>query len=209
MPPMNEHSIIELPHFNVGSAYGGSQEWCTDLWMYIGGCAAVTACDSSIFFMLHKGMRELYPYAISDISRRDYVAFTDIMKPYLYPREMGVNRLEIYIDGFGRFLRDRGETALSMTPWAGEKDITETIETVKKQIGAGWIVPSLTLQHSRPSMQNYVWHWYLLNGYEERDGMFLVKAVTFGIWEWLDFTTLWDTRFEPKGGLILYGTERE
>ena len=69
----------ELPHFAIGSAYGGSQDWCTELWMKIGGCAAVTACDSSIFFMLHKGRRELYPYALNDISRRDYVDFTFVI----------------------------------------------------------------------------------------------------------------------------------
>ena len=195
----------ELPHFAVGSDYGGSQDWCTELWMNIGGCAAVTACDSSIFFMLHKGRRELYPYALADISRKDYVDFTDIMKPYLYPREGGVDRLEIYTDGFGRFLRDRGENAISMSPWPGEHDLSETKDTVKKQIDDGWLIPVLTLQHMHPSMREYVWHWYLLNGYDEQGERFFVKAVTFGAWQWLDFGVLWNTGFDRKGGLVLYG----
>ena len=194
----------ELPHFSVGSAYGGSQDWCPDLWMKIGGCAAVAACDSSIFFMLHKGRRELYPYALNDISRRDYVDFTDVMKPYLHPREGGVDRLELYTDGFGQFLRARGETGIAMTPWPGEKSLTETKDAVKKQIDGGWLIPSLTLRHVRPSMQEYVWHWYLLNGYCEQGGTFLVKAVTFGAWRWIDFAELWETGFDQKGGLILY-----
>lgn len=195
----------ELPHFAVGSDYGGSQDWCTELWMNIGGCAAVAACDSSIFFMLHKGRRELYPYALADISRKDYVDFTDIMKPYLYPREGGVDRLEIYTDGFGRFLRDRGENAISMSPWPGEHDLSETKDTVKKQIDDGWLIPVLTLQHMHPSMREYVWHWYLLNGYDEQGERFFVKAVTFGAWQWLDFGVLWNTGFDRKGGLVLYG----
>ena len=194
----------ELPHFAIGSAYGGSQDWCPDDWMRIGGCAATTACDSSIFLMLHKGRRELYPYALSEISRKDYVDFTDLMKPYLYPRQGGVDRLDIYTDGFGQFLRDRGETSLSMLPWPGEKDFIETKEIVKKQINSGWLIPSLTLLHNRPSMQEFVWHWYLLNGYLEQGDTFLVKAVTFGTWRWLDFAVLWDTGFDRKGGLILY-----
>lgn len=195
----------ELPHFAVGSDYGGSQDWCTELWMNIGGCAAVTACDSSIFFMLHKGRRELYPYALADISRKDYVDFTDIMKPYLYPREGGVDRLNLYTDGFGRFLRDRGENAISMSPWPGEHDLSETKDTVKKQIDDGWLIPVLTLQHMHPSMREYVWHWYLLNGYDEQGERFFVKAVTFGAWQWLDFGVLWNTGFDRKGGLVLYG----
>ncbi len=194
----------ELPHFAIGSAYGGSQDWCPDDWMRIGGCAAITACDSSIFLMLHKGRRELYPYALSEISRKDYVDFTDIIKPYLHPREGGVDRLDIYTDGFGQFLRDRGETSLSMSPWPGEKDLIETKEIVKKQINSGWLIPSLTLLHNRPSMQEFVWHWYLLNGYLEQDETFLVKAVTFGTWRWLDFSVLWDSGFDRKGGLVLY-----
>lgn len=195
----------ELPHFAVGSDYGGSQDWCTELWMNIGGCAAVAACDSSIFFMLHKGRRELYPYALADISRKDYVDFTDIMKPYLYPREGGVDRLDLYTDGFGRFLRDRGENTISMSPWPGEHDLSETKDTVKKQIDDGWLIPVLTLQHMHPSMREYVWHWYLLNGYDEQGERFFVKAVTFGAWQWLDFGVLWNTGFDRKGGLVLYG----
>lgn len=35
----------ELDHFCVGEYYGGDQEWFSDSWMKIGGCAAVTACD--------------------------------------------------------------------------------------------------------------------------------------------------------------------
>ncbi len=195
----------ELPHFMVGSDYGGSQEWCTELWMKIGGCAAVAACDSSIFFMLHKGRRELYPYALTDISRQDYVDFTDIMKPYLYPREGGVDRLELYMDDFGQFLRDRGETGLSMSPWPGDHSLSATKDIVRKQIDDGWLIPTLTLQHTHPSMQKYVWHWYLLNGYSEQGERFLVKAVTFGAWQWIDFGVLWDTGFDRKGGLVLYG----
>ncbi len=194
----------ELPHCTVGSADGGSQEWCTELWMYIGGCAAVAACDSSIYFMLRKGRRELYPYALSDISRRDYVDFTDMMKPYLYPRQGGVDRLDIYMDGFGQFLRDHGEREIAMSPWPGERSFSETKDAVRKQIDGGWLIPALTLLHIHPSMQEYVWHWYLLNGYDEQGGTFLVKAVTFGAWRWLDFKVLWNTGFERKGGLVLY-----
>ena len=195
----------ELPHFDVGSAYGGSQDWCPDDWMRIGGCAAVTACDSSIYFMLHKGRRELYPYALSDISRRDYVEFTNIMKPYLHPREMGINRLDIFMEGFGRFLHDRGETSLSMTPWPGERGFAETKETVKRQINDGWPIANLTLMHQHPSMSKFVWHWYILNGYAEHGDSFLVKAVTYAAWQWIDFAKLWDTGYDQKGGLVLYG----
>ena len=32
----------------------------------------------------------------------------------------------------------------------------------------------------------------------------MVKAVTYGNYEWLDLKELWDTGYEKKGGLILF-----
>ena len=44
-----------------------------------------------------------------------------------------------------------------------------------------------------------------LRGYDEKpDGRFLVKAVTYGAYEWLDFAKLWNTGYDRKGGLILF-----
>ena len=49
-----EKSIMkkELEYFYIGKAYGGNQEWFFDAMMRIGGCAAVTACDSCIYLSL-------------------------------------------------------------------------------------------------------------------------------------------------------------
>lgn len=44
----------ELKYFKIGSAYGGCQDWFSDYMMRIGGCGALTACDSSIYFDLYK-----------------------------------------------------------------------------------------------------------------------------------------------------------
>ena len=35
------------------------------------------------------------------------------------------------------------------------------------------------------------------------DGRFMVKAVTYGSFEWLDFAKLWNTGYARKGGLVL------
>ena len=51
----------ELQYFKIEEAWGGSQEWFSDRMMRLGGCAAVTACDSCIFFDLYKGT-DLYPF---------------------------------------------------------------------------------------------------------------------------------------------------
>lgn len=43
----------------------------------------------------------------------------------------------------------------------------------------------------------------LLTGYEEKEGKFLVKAVTYGKSEWLDFEELWNSGHDEKGGMVL------
>ena len=55
------------------------------------------------------------------------------------------------------------------------------------------IIPCLTLLHQHPSMEDYVWHWYIINGYEQFDNTLMVKTVTYGTWRWFDLATLWDT----------------
>ncbi len=196
----------ELPHFNtVDGAYGGSQEWCMDFWMNRGGCAAVTACDSSLYFLLHRNRTGLlYPYDANRVTRQDYVRYADVMRPYLRPRRKGIHRLSVYIDGMGRYLREHGEKDIIMTPWPGRRSFRDTKDVVKRQIDDGWPIPCLTLKHRRRSVNDYVWHWFLLNGYEETKASLAVKAVTFGTWRWLDLRELWDTGYAKKGGLILY-----
>ena len=79
----------ELAYFKIESDYGGNQERFPDLMMKLGGCAAITACDCSIYFDIYKGTT-LYPYALDHLTRKDYFQFGMAMKPYLRPRWTGL-----------------------------------------------------------------------------------------------------------------------
>ena len=78
------------------------------------------------------------------------------------------------------------------------------VEAIIRQIDAGYPVPTLILNHRDRSLKDYVWHWFLINGYEETAGTLKVKAVTYSSWQWLDLRRLWDTGFKDGGGFILY-----
>lgn len=194
----------ELPYFNIGESYGGQQEWLTKYMMKIGGCAAVTACDCSIYFELYKNFHGLYPYDVKNISKADYIKFTDVMEPYLHPRWTGINKLSIYIEGFTKFLNDRGENSLQLIGWDGDKDFKASHMILKHQIDNGWPIPCLILNHKNPIVEDYVWHWFLLTGYEFTNDNVYVKAVSYGIARWFNFNLLWDTGFDQKGGLIIF-----
>jgi hypothetical protein len=194
----------ELNYYTIGDSYGSCQDWFSDFWMKIGGCAAVAACDSCIFFAKTMGMTQLYPYDLENITREDFVRFGMEMKPYLRPRIGGIDKLEIYVDGFGTYLKEHGEDQLSMEAFSGENPVEEAKKRVMEQIDKEYLIPILTLKHRDPAMENYDWHWYLLTGYGLYDNRLMVKAVTYSHWRWVDFGKLWDTGYEKKGGLILY-----
>ena len=193
----------------IGDSYGGNQDWFPTFMMRIGGCGAETACDSSIYFALQRGLSKIGPENADHLTREDYVRFAYEMRPYLSPRMSGIDRLDIFVDGYDQFLRDRGETRLTMTPFEGTESLESAKKAVRRQIDGGYPIPTLILNHRNKRLKDYVWHWFLINGYDETEESFLVKAVTYSNYEWLDLEELWDTGYVRRGGFILYRIDAE
>lgn len=208
----------ELNWFMIEDAYGGNQDWMIDEWMNKGGCGALAACDSCIYFAREwerkgKPFGGLYPYDCGNLTKEDYIRFGDVMKPYLAPRRMGINTLKIYMDGFREYLEaaapePKGEDGvrcrIAMSPFPGTRTLKEAKTAVRKQIDKKLPIPCLILHHKSPNLEDYVWHWFLLIGYEELEEDMMVKAVTYGEYRWISLAELWDTGYEEKGGLVLY-----
>ncbi|MCH5321391.1 MAG: hypothetical protein J1E36_06480 [Eubacterium sp.] len=194
----------ELDYFKVEGDYGFNQDKFTNLMMKMGGCAAVTACDSLIYFKKYKGIESLYPYDTNEISKKDYVDFSNIIKPYLHPRMSGVDKLDIYIDGLNDYLNDINETRIKLSGLSGDESIGTAKEFIAGQIDNGYPIPYLILKHKDPSMKDFVWHWFLITGYEILDSTTKVKVVSYGEYQWFDLDTLWNTGYSRKGGLIKF-----
>lgn len=199
----------ELDYVRIGDAIGGNQDWFLDPFMRGGGCAAVTACDLNIYLAGQKGLRELYPYNALQPTKEEYIRFSRRMKPYLYPRWRGIDTLDIYLSGIRSYWEDAGCTQLTAEGLEGTREEAAARDAIRLQIDRGMPVPYLLLRHKNPAFRDYVWHWFNLAGYEEFDGSFYVKAVTYGEHQWLDLGALWDTGESPKGGLILCRMENE
>ncbi len=200
----------ELPHFNIDDSYGGNQDWFPTFMMRIGGCGAETACDSSIYFALYKGITGIAPENAENLTKQDYVDFAYVMRPYLSPRMSGIDRLDIYVDGYAQYLKDRGETRISMDTLDGDEPYASAKQAVIRQIDEGYPIPTLILNHKNKAFDDYVWHWFLLNGYDlDDDGFLRVKAVTYSKYEWLDFCALWDTGHKKRGGLVLFRLDEQ
>lgn len=194
----------ELDYFYVDGKYGWNQGDFKDLWMNKGGCACVTACDSFIYMKKYLGKDRVYPLDVSNVSRNDYIDFSNEVKPYIRPRWSGVDRLEIYVDGISDYLEDVGEKSISLSEFSGNNSFEKAREQVKIQINKKMPIPMLVLMHKNSYFKDFVWHWFLLTGYEEEGDSFMVKVVSYGTYRWFDFKSLWDTGHKRKGGLILF-----
>ncbi len=188
----------------VNGGYGWNQDWFPDFWMRLGGCAAVTACDSCIYLKKYLGYDKAYPYNADNVTSWEYLSFADKMKPYLSPRKNGIDALDIYIDGLGRYLKDAGEYGVTLNGLEGGKPVQEAWGVLMQRIDLGFPVPFLMLKNKNPSLSDYVWHWFLVTGYKQIEKIRMVKVVTYGSWRWLAFDELWDTGFKRKGGIILF-----
>lgn len=194
----------ELEHYRIGKSYGGNQEWFRTFMMKLGGCGAETACESSLYFALHMGKDNLYPFDKDYLTRKSYADFGHIMEKYLWPRMSGIDRLDIFVDGYSRYLADRGETGITMDTLDGTASYEQAAAVIRQQIDAGLPVPTLILNHADRSLRDYNWHWFLINGYDETDDSIKVKAVTYSSYEWVDLRRLWNTGYERRGGLVLF-----
>jgi hypothetical protein len=126
------------------------------------------------------------------------------MRPYLSPRPSGINKTGIYVRGFRDYLAALPDTGLRVRSVDGHAPLETAAETIRGQIDSGFPVPYLMLLHHDSALDDYMWHWFLLNGYDDPGNGFLVRAVTYGKEPWLDLPYLWDTRRTQKGGFIVF-----
>ena len=82
----------------------------------------------------------------------------------------------------------------------------EAREAVIRQIDSDSPIPYLMLKHQNKNghLEDYIWHWFILAGYEETEDDLMVKAVSYGEYKWFSLKELWDTGYDKKGGMILY-----
>ena len=193
----------ELEHYYIDKSYGGNQDWFTDLWMNRGGCGAVAACESCIILARSHGLTDLYPYDAAHVTREDFISFSMQMKPFLRPRPMGINKTSLFMDGFRDYLSTRPDVGLTMTSVEGDAPVEEAVNVIRAQLDRGLPVPYLMLLHQEKKLEDFHWHWFVLTGYDEDEDEFLVKAVTYGEWQWLDLRHLWNTGHEDRGGFVV------
>ena len=200
----------ELEYFMIDGEFGGNQDWFTNIVMNVGGCGAATACDSCIYLAKYKGMKKLYPFDLEQMDKEAYKKFSQIMKPYIRPRVQGVKKPDWYIEGLAKYISDVNEKygtyyLIDMEIF----DVTGTAEEAEKiiceLIDKGLPVPYLMLRHLNvEKYKDFIWHWFLVVGYEKNEQGMWIDVATYGEKVRLDLMELWKTGCEEKGGIVIY-----
>lgn len=200
--------MVEVSYFEIDGVVGGNQDWFSNVVMHIGGCAAAAACDSCIYFAKRFGNTGWYPFDEKRLEKQDYIAFSQRMKPFIKPRVGGVKKLEWFIEGFSNYLEQHPEPSrpkLVMTPVHGEETVEYAEKLLKDRIDHGYPVPFLLLRHEKKEIfQDYIWHWFMVIGYEQSGNKCYVQTATYGEKKRFLFKELWNTGYEEKGGMVLY-----
>ncbi|MBQ7562168.1 MAG: hypothetical protein IJS99_10145 [Synergistaceae bacterium] len=191
-----------LDYFTIEGTPGGNQDWLPEWDMNMGGCAAVTACDVCIYLSRQGKYKNLYDHDSKNLSRWDFVNFAKVMKPYLTPRYHGIDFLETYICGLYDYFHDVNNNSLTLEGLSGGVDYENFSRAVINQINNNFLVPFLLLNHHDLELEDFIWHWFNLAGYEIIDNDIRVLTVTYGEYKWLSLKNLHDSKSERKGGII-------
>ena len=197
---INTESSIRIDYFNIEGTPGGNQDWCTDFWMHLGGCAALAACDLSICLSKNLRLTGCCPYDPENMTKKQYVDFSMVMKPYIHPWMGGVAELSLFTDGYGKYLNDRGyDVTFDLCP--GEKSFEEAEIFLKNALKKNLPVPFLLLRHRDKSLKDLNWHWFMITGCDVRNERSILKYHTYGEEQEVDFQQLWSTGMYRRGGI--------
>lgn len=191
---------ILIDYFQIEGTPGGNQDWCTDFWMYLGGCGALAACDTSICLAKNYGLKDCYPFDVDHMTKKQYIDFSMVMKPYIHPRAGGVTKLSIYTDGFGKYLKDRGYE-VTFDVCSGEESYENACEFLIRSLKMNLPVSFLLLRHRDKNLKDLNWHWFMITGYFIKNGSVMVKYHTYGEEQEVDFKLLWNTGMYRRGGM--------
>ncbi len=190
-----------LGYFTIEGAPGGNQDWLPEWEMNMGGCAAVTACDTCIFLSRKDEYRSLYPFNPEKLSRSDFIKFASIMKPYLSPRYHGIDFLETYICGLYDYMADAKNNRLILEGISANVPYEIFAGAIMDQLDRDIPVPFLLLHHKNPKLDDFQWHWFNLAGYD-LEGDAKILTVTYGEYQWFGLRDIYETGYERRGGLI-------
>lgn len=125
-------------------------------------------------------------------------------------KSSGCKKPEWYIEGLAKYISDVNEKygtdyQIDMEKFDGTGTVEEAEKIICEQIDKGLPVPYLMLRHLNvEKYKDFIWHWFLVVGYEKNEQGMWIDVATYGEKVRLDLMELWKTGCEEKGGIVIY-----
>ncbi len=184
--------------------YGGSQEWYKSFWKRKAGCGPTTA---STIVMYENRYSNIFD---NNYNKKEFIDLMNNMWEYITPKEFGVNKTDIYINGFSRYIK---ENSIKLSDYKCINFMKNNLKDFSKKdvfiflseaIDNNHPVAFLNLDSGEEKALDS-WHWVSIVGIlfdEETDKLrvtivdeCVIKEIDLGLW--LDTTSL-------GGGLVYY-----
>jgi hypothetical protein len=186
--------------------YGGNQAWYPKYWARQAGCGATSAANIMSYLA---ETRTEYAKLYSQKSRlkNDYIHHMEVMFDYVKPGLMGVNHVDMYINGINKYAKSKG-LFLKTNLLSIDKDTIdkrsklELTEFVQKAMELDAPIAFLNLSRGEElRLQN--WHWITITSVQIEEDHIWAFASDEGIKRKFDLQ-LWYMTSKMHGGLIFF-----
>ncbi len=188
-----------------GKYYGGDQNWHSHTMMKLGGCSAITVCETCIYLAkTFESLRGLYPFDPNNVTKQDFLDFFEIVFRYVYPGIGGLASIPKFERMMGQYLEATGaDVQVRSIEGTEPYDLAEAF--VREALDAGIPVMYLMLKHKDIAFDDYEWHWFTVTGYEQTAGDFFVDFATWGTKHRFSLRRAWETGKTKRGGMVAVG----
>ena len=187
--------------------FGGDQGWYGEERARRAGCGPTSAATILAYLALTRPpLRSLYGPKTMSVS--DFTRHMEDLYKFVTPRNMGLNRTELFAEGTAEFARNRG---ISLTPHVfgvvsnmvrNRASADELAEFVKAGLAADCPVGFLNLTRGRVS-NLHSWHWITIIAAQIEEGKLIAEASDEGQRISFDLR-LWYLSTRLRGGLVYF-----
>jgi len=185
-----------------GKYYGGDQNWHSHKIMKIGGCSAVTVCETCIYLAKTGGKyKGLYPFDPANVTKQDFLDFFEIVFRYVYPGVGGLASVKKFERMMGEYIKTTG-VDVDIFTIEGAEPYEKAEAFIREALDGGLPVMYLMLKHKDIAFDDYEWHWFTVTGYEQTAHGFFVDFATWGEKHRFSLERAWDTGKAKRGGMV-------
>ncbi len=187
--------------------FGGDQEWYAQEWQRMAGCGPTAAATLTLYLATAKpGLRALYTGQGN--SQSQFAAHMETLYQYVTPGNMGLNKVEMFVDGMAAYAQSRG---VRITPHVfdvhgymhGARPPVDALAAFVRD-GLASDSPIAFLNLTKGRVRNIQgWHWITIVGADIDEGCLMATASDEGKQITFDLR-LWYLSTRMRGGLVYY-----